>query len=122
MTAEEVLQRSKEQSEELGKTYGRLQTALLTPLVKRFFNIIEKPDGPLGKRPGTVFMCALPKESWFRRMMKKWRKPRIPSHPELVMCAYQDKIMIADNRKRELLCVTHSVIDNDWRVEVVAKF
>lgn len=77
---------------------------------------------PPYKREGMTFVAELPRESWLRRTLRKWRKPRVPAHQDLVMCAYQDKIMIADNRKRELLCVTHSVMDGDWKIEVVAKF
>ena len=71
---------------------------------------------------GVNFVPKLPKDSWFRRMVKKWRTPRIPSHPDLVMCQYRDSIMLADNRKRELLCITRSEIDGQWKIEIVARF
>ncbi len=54
MTATEVLERSAEMSLLLGATYGRLQTELLTPLVKRAFSILrrrgEVPDIALDGR------------------------------------------------------------------------
>lgn len=54
MTATEVLERSAEMSLLLGATYGRLQTELLTPLVKRAFAILrrrgEVPDIALDGR------------------------------------------------------------------------
>jgi hypothetical protein len=42
MTATEVLERSSEMSLLLGATYGRLQTELLTPLIKRAFSILRR--------------------------------------------------------------------------------
>lgn len=42
MTATEVLERSAEMSLLLGATYGRLQTELLTPLIKRAFTILRR--------------------------------------------------------------------------------
>ena len=54
MTATEVLERSAEMSLILGATYGRLQTELLTPLIKRAFSILrrrgEVPDISLDGR------------------------------------------------------------------------
>ena len=42
MTATEVLERSAEMSLLLGATYGRLQSELLTPLIKRAFSILKR--------------------------------------------------------------------------------
>jgi hypothetical protein len=42
MTATEVIERSAEMSLLLGATYGRLQSELLTPLIKRAFNILKR--------------------------------------------------------------------------------
>lgn len=42
MTATEVLERSAEMALILGATYGRLQSELLTPLVKRAFSILKR--------------------------------------------------------------------------------
>ncbi|MEM7679504.1 MAG: portal protein [Pseudomonadota bacterium] len=42
MTATEVLERSAEMSLLLGATYGRVQTELITPLIKRAFNILKR--------------------------------------------------------------------------------
>ncbi|MBX2834768.1 MAG: head-tail connector protein [Micavibrio sp.] len=42
MSATEVLERSAEMSLLLGATYGRLQTELLTPLIRRAFNILKR--------------------------------------------------------------------------------
>ena len=42
MTATEVLERSAEMAMLLGATYGRLQTELLTPLIKRAFAILKR--------------------------------------------------------------------------------
>lgn len=42
MTATEVIERSAEMSLLLGATYGRLQNELLTPLIKRAFNILRR--------------------------------------------------------------------------------
>jgi len=42
MTATEVLERSAEMSLLLGATYGRLQSELLTPLIKRAFKILKR--------------------------------------------------------------------------------
>lgn len=42
MTATEVLERSAEMSLLLGATYGRLQSELLTPLIKRAFGILKR--------------------------------------------------------------------------------
>ncbi len=54
MTATEVLERSAEMSMLLGATYGRLQSELLTPLIKRAFAILrrrgEVPDISLDGR------------------------------------------------------------------------
>ncbi len=54
MTATEVLERSAEMSLLLGATYGRLQSELLTPLIKRAFAILrrrgEVPDISLDGR------------------------------------------------------------------------
>ncbi len=54
MTATEVIERSAEMSLLLGATYGRLQTELLTPLIKRAFEILrrrgEVPDIALDGR------------------------------------------------------------------------
>ena len=54
MTATEVIERSAEMSLLLGATYGRLQTELLTPLIKRAFAILvrrgEVPDIALDGR------------------------------------------------------------------------
>lgn len=54
MTATEVIERSAEMSLLLGATYGRLQAELLTPLIKRAFNILrrrgEVPDIALDGR------------------------------------------------------------------------
>lgn len=54
MTATEVLERSSEMSMLLGATYGRLQSELLTPLIKRAFAILrrrgEVPDIALDGR------------------------------------------------------------------------
>lgn len=54
MTATEVLERSAEMSLLLGATYGRLQSELLTPLIKRAFSILrrrgEVPDISLDGR------------------------------------------------------------------------
>lgn len=54
MTATEVIERSAEVSLLLGATYGRLQTELLTPLIKRAFGILvrrgEVPDIALDGR------------------------------------------------------------------------
>lgn len=54
MTATEVLERSAEMSMLLGATYGRLQSELLTPLIKRAFAILrrrgEVPDIALDGR------------------------------------------------------------------------
>lgn len=54
MTATEVLERSAEMSLLLGATYGRLQSELLTPLIKRAFTILrrrgEVPDIALDGR------------------------------------------------------------------------
>ena len=58
MTATEVVERSAEMSMLLGATYGRLQTELLTPLIKRAFNILrrrgEVPDIHLDGRLITI--------------------------------------------------------------------
>ncbi|MBK9584417.1 MAG: head-tail connector protein [Alphaproteobacteria bacterium] len=58
MTATEVLERAAEMSLLLGATYGRLQTELLTPLIKRAFAILrrrgEVPDIALDGRLVTV--------------------------------------------------------------------
>ncbi|MGB4107187.1 MAG: portal protein [Alphaproteobacteria bacterium] len=54
MTATEVMERSSEMTMLLGATYGRLQTELLTPLIKRAYSILrrrgEVPDIALGGR------------------------------------------------------------------------
>jgi len=54
MTATEVLERSAEMSLLLGATYGRLQSELLTPIIKRAFSILrrrgEVPDIALDGR------------------------------------------------------------------------
>lgn len=54
MTATEVLERAGEMSMLLGATYGRLQTELLTPLIKRAYSILrrrgEVPDIALDGR------------------------------------------------------------------------
>lgn len=54
MTATEVIERSAEMSLLLGATYGRLQSELLTPLIKRAFSILrrrgEVPDISLDGR------------------------------------------------------------------------
>lgn len=54
VTATEVLERSADMSLLLGATYGRLQTELLTPLIKRGYGILrrrgEVPDLPLDGR------------------------------------------------------------------------
>ncbi|HRQ61899.1 MAG TPA: portal protein, partial [Alphaproteobacteria bacterium] len=42
MTATEVLERTAEMSLLLGATYGRLQSELLTPLIKRAFAILKR--------------------------------------------------------------------------------
>jgi hypothetical protein len=42
MTATEVMERSAEMSLLLGATYGRLQSELLTPLIKRAFSILKR--------------------------------------------------------------------------------
>ncbi len=42
MTATEVLERSAEMSLLLGATYGRLQSELLTPLIRRAFSILKR--------------------------------------------------------------------------------
>lgn len=42
MTATEVLERSSEMAEILGATYGRLQAELLTPLIRRVFDILKR--------------------------------------------------------------------------------
>ena len=42
MTATEVLERSSEMTLLLGATYGRLQTELLTPLIKRAYSILRR--------------------------------------------------------------------------------
>lgn len=42
MSATEVLERSAQMSVLLGATYGRLQSELLTPLIKRAFNILRR--------------------------------------------------------------------------------
>ncbi|MCB9996623.1 MAG: head-tail connector protein [Rhodospirillales bacterium] len=42
MTATEVLERSAEMALLLGATYGRLQSEMMTPLVKRAFNILRR--------------------------------------------------------------------------------
>ena len=58
MTATEVLERSAEMSLLLGATYGRLQSELLTPLIKRAFQILRRrgeiPDISLDGRLITV--------------------------------------------------------------------
>ena len=41
MTGAEVLERTQEISAELGRTYGQLQDALLTPLVKKTVGLME---------------------------------------------------------------------------------
>lgn len=45
MTATEVIERSAQMSLLLGATYGRLQSELLTPLIKRAFAICSAPNG-----------------------------------------------------------------------------
>ena len=54
MTATDVIERSAEMSLLLGATYGRLQTELLTPLIKRAFAILKRrgevPDVALDGR------------------------------------------------------------------------
>lgn len=54
MTATEVLERSAEVVRILGATYGRLQSELLTPLIKRAYAILRRrgeiPDLPLDGR------------------------------------------------------------------------
>jgi hypothetical protein len=54
MTATEVIERSSEMATLLGANYGRLQTELLTPLIKRGYAILrrrgEVPDLPLDGR------------------------------------------------------------------------
>ena len=42
MSATEVIERSAEMSLLLGATYGRLQSELLTPLIKRAFSILKR--------------------------------------------------------------------------------
>lgn len=42
MTATEVLERSSQMAMVLGATYGRLQTELLTPLIKRAFDVLKR--------------------------------------------------------------------------------
>ncbi len=58
MTATEILERSAEMSMLLGATYGRLQTELLTPLIKRAYSILrrrgEVPDIALDGRIATI--------------------------------------------------------------------
>lgn len=58
MTATEVLERSGEMALLLGATYGRLQSELLTPLIKRAFHILKRrgevPDVSLDGRLVTV--------------------------------------------------------------------
>lgn len=58
MTATEVLERSAETSLLLGATYGRLQTELLTPIIKRAFSILrrrgEVPDISLDGRVAAI--------------------------------------------------------------------
>jgi hypothetical protein len=58
MTATEVLERSNEMSLLLGATYGRLQTELLTPLIKRAYSVLRRrgeiPDLALDGRTVTI--------------------------------------------------------------------
>lgn len=58
MSATEVLERSAEMSMLLGATYGRLQSELLTPLIKRAYHILrrrgEVPDLDLDGRVVTI--------------------------------------------------------------------
>ncbi len=58
MTATEVLERSAEMSMLLGATYGRLQSELLTPLIRRAFHILKRrgeiPDISIDGRLVTV--------------------------------------------------------------------
>jgi hypothetical protein len=58
MTATEILERSNEMSMLLGATYGRLQSELLTPLIKRAYSILrrrgEVPDIALDGRIVTI--------------------------------------------------------------------
>ena len=42
MTATEVLERSQETFKKMGATYGRLQSELLTPLIKRAYAILRR--------------------------------------------------------------------------------
>ena len=62
MTATEVLERSAEMSLILGATYGRLQSELLTPLIKRAFAILKRRgdrnrDGARGRKYGQLPRC-----------------------------------------------------------------
>ena len=58
MSATEVLERSSEVTRVLGATYGRLQSELLLPMIKRAYNILKRrgliPNIPLDGRVATV--------------------------------------------------------------------
>ena len=72
------------------------------------------------KRSVMEFVCELPKESWINRLLKKWRKPRLPNHPDIVMTTYRDSIILADNKKRELWEIKKD-INEQWKFQIIGK-
>lgn len=76
---------------------------------------------PPYKREGMEFVATLPKQSWLTRMLAKWRKPRLPSHPDIVMTSHRDSIILADNRKRELWEIRKDINDQ-WQFQIIGRF
>lgn len=58
----------------------------------------------------------------FKKWLESRRKPRIPAHPDVVLCQYRNGVLMADNRRRELLFIQLSDIDFQWKIEVVGRF
>lgn len=84
-------------------------------------NKFHAPEGKFFKRAGTEFVCELPRQSWLQRFLNKWRKPRLPTHREIVMTQYRDSIILADNRKRELWEIKKDINDQ-WCFQVIGRF
>jgi hypothetical protein len=79
----------------------------------------KKQTDELGKKYGKL-QCEL-LNPLIKRLLNKFRKKQMPSHPELVMSTFRDSIIIADNRKRELW-EGKKDINDEWYFQIIGKF
>lgn len=110
ITASEITARSEAMSLELGATYGRLQTALLSPLIDRAFNLLKRKDYKMSSSTKVAPMLALCKvfgtlvqDDFYEELLKELKERMIVSAIHELMTGEKVAVKISYNIMDEII-------------------